>query len=67
MKRDNLLLSDVAQILGVKGYQVNYVLVNQIVPEPRLRIANKRIFTWKDVERLANHFGINLEEKREQQ
>ncbi|NQU24328.1 MAG: MerR family transcriptional regulator [Candidatus Nealsonbacteria bacterium] len=59
----SLLLSDVARILGVKGYQINYVLVNGLVPEPRQRIANKRIFTRKDVERLADHFGINLEEK----
>ena len=62
----SLLLSDVARILGVKGYQINYVLVNGMVPEPRQRIANKRIFTQKDVERLARHFGLDVDELDQQ-
>ena len=54
------LLGEVAKRLGVKPYQVSYVLTVGLVQEPKLRIANKRIFCDADVARLAAHFGIEL-------
>ena len=58
--QDNLLLNDVAKLLGVKGYRINYAIVNGMIPEPKLRISNKRIFKKQDIDRLARHFGVKL-------
>ena len=63
MKKEQLLLGDVAQLLGVKRYRISYALVNGLVPEPTTRISNKRIFEQKDIERLAEHFGVELKTK----
>lgn len=60
---NHLLLNDVARLLGVKGYQIAYALTNGLVPEPALRISNKRVFEQKDIERLAEHFGVDIEIK----
>ncbi|NQU24443.1 MAG: hypothetical protein HQ567_24440 [Candidatus Nealsonbacteria bacterium] len=61
MNDKSYLLSEVATILEIKGYRITYALVNGLVPEPqRERISNKRIFSWEDVERLAEHFGVDI-------
>ena len=57
MKKQHFLLKDVAKKLGVKPYQIAYALTVGLVPEPELRISNKRIFTAEDIERLAKHFN----------
>jgi DNA-binding transcriptional MerR regulator len=58
MNKRHYLLKDVAKRLGVKPYQIAYALSVGLVEEPELRIANKRIFQEKDIERLAKHFGV---------
>ena len=58
MTRQHYLLRDVAKRLGVKPYQIAYALSVGLVEEPELRIANKRIFQEKDIERLAAHFKV---------
>jgi len=60
MTTNYLLLGDVSRLLGVKPYRVNYAIVNNLVEEPALRIANRRVFVRKNVEQLAEHFGIVL-------
>ena len=56
--KKHLLLKDVARLLKVKPYQITYALTTGLVEEPKLRIANKRIFDAEDVARLAAHFGV---------
>ena len=46
--------------LGVKPYRVTYALTTGLVPEPRNRIANKRLFDSADVARLADYFGTTI-------
>ena len=55
----HFLLSDVARILMLKPHQIVYSLSTRQVPEPTLRVANKRIFLTEDVERLAQHFHVS--------
>ena len=62
--KKHMLLKDVARLLKVKPYRVTYVLTTGLVPEPTLRISNKRIFQEEDVRRLADHFGVALKEKK---
>lgn len=59
MNKRHYLLKDVAKRLGVKPYQIAYALSVGLVQEPKLRISNKRIFMFEDIERLAAHFGID--------
>lgn len=56
-------LHDVARILGVKPYRVNYAIVNGLVDDPEMRVGNRRIFKHEDLERLAAHFGVVLREQ----
>ena len=58
MKTRHYTLRDVARLLKVKPYQVTYALSVGHVPEPAVRINNKRIFAPDDIDRLAAHFGV---------
>lgn len=60
MTKRHFLLHDVARMLRVKPYQIAYALSVGHVPEPALRISNKRIFQEDDIQRLATHFGVEL-------
>ena len=41
----NMSLRQVSDLLNVRMHRIEYCLSNQIVPEPKLRIASKRVFT----------------------
>jgi len=60
----HLSLKDVAKLLKLKPYKIVYALTTGLVEEPKLRIANKRIFQEDDVQRLAAHFGVQLKTKQ---
>lgn len=53
MDIDLFSLRDVARILRCRNYQVIYLITTGQVPEPRLRVGGKRIFTLTDIHRLA--------------
>jgi hypothetical protein len=55
-----LLLHEVSQRLGIIAHRLVYAIMSGKVPEPKLRINNKRIFQSDDVKRLADHFGAKL-------
>jgi DNA-binding transcriptional MerR regulator len=57
---DFFLLGDVARILRCQPYQIVYLLTTRQVPEPRLRIGNKRVFTMNDIHRLADKMQVQL-------
>jgi hypothetical protein len=63
MTKRHFLLKDVARVLKVKPYQIAYALSVGLVPEPALRISNKRIFAAEDVARLAEPFKVDLPTK----
>ena len=47
------LLGEVARILSRRPHQISYLLASGRVPEPEMRIANKRLFSEEDVVRLS--------------
>ena len=57
MNTKHYSLKDVAKMLKLKPYQITYALTVGLVPEPALRIGNKRIFVEEDIERLRGHFA----------
>lgn len=62
MKMKLLLLHEVSKRLGIIAHKLVYAITSGKVPEPQLRINNKRIFQAEDVKRLADHFGVKLKE-----
>jgi hypothetical protein len=60
MQHSYFTLGQVARLLGRKPYLVTYAITSGHVPEPPLRIGNKRVFNREDVERLARHFRIAM-------
>jgi hypothetical protein len=58
-QKQHFLLRDVARRLGVKPYRIAYALSVGHVPEPEMRISNKRVFQAEDIDRLAEHFGTD--------
>ena len=53
-------IREVARILRVQPYQIAYVLTIGKVPEPQLRLGNRRAFAKEDIQRLAAEFGVEL-------
>ena len=62
---NGVTLKEVAHKLGLKPYQINYALSVGLVPEPALRLANKRVFQQEDLQRLAKHFGLEAKSPKE--
>ncbi len=46
---EQISLKDVAALLGVRAYRIEYLLQHGLVPEPKLRIAGRRVFGPEDV------------------
>jgi MerR HTH family regulatory protein len=59
--REHYLLGEVSRVLGRKPHVVTHLLTSGKIPEPQVRIANKRLFTVEDVERLARHLRVALD------
>jgi hypothetical protein len=57
---DYFLLGDVARILRCQPYQIVYLLTTRQVPEPALRIGNKRVFTIADMQRIAEKLQVQM-------
>lgn len=57
MQTQALGLRDVAGLLKVPAYRIQYALINGKLPEPRMRLGNNRIFEVQDVQNLAAYFG----------
>lgn len=53
------LLNEVARILDVPPHRVTYPLITHKLPEPQ-RIGGRRVFSWADIERLAEALGRPL-------
>jgi DNA-binding transcriptional MerR regulator len=61
--KEHYLLNEVARLIGCKGYQIQYLISNGKIEEPKLRINNKRVFTPEDVARIREIFKIKKARK----
>ena len=52
----------VARLIGVPSYRIEYAHSNTGLAEPAQRVMNKRLYTLADLRRVAQHFGIELDE-----
>jgi len=58
-------LGDVSRLIGIARHKIEYAIANGSLPEPKLRIANKRAFSQEEVQHIARHFGRHLENSDE--
>ena len=66
MKQTQFILNEVAKIVGVKAHVIAYAISSQTLPEPKLRIAGKRVFSAKEVEAIKTYFeNRNMKEAHE--
>ena len=59
--KEHYLLGEVSRVLGRKPHQIVHLLTSGKIPEPQVRIANKRLFVLEDIDRLARHFRVTPE------
>ncbi len=55
--KKHYLLKDVARRLKIKPYRIVYAISVGLLPEPALRISNKRVFVESEVEQIKEHFA----------
>ena len=53
-----LSMQDCARLLQIQSYRIQYAYAHDRLPEPRLRIGGRRVFSSEDLQRLAEHFGV---------
>lgn len=53
-------LSDVADLLRVKPHRILYLLSSGSVPEPRLRVGGKRLWTHEEIAVVSEKLKIQL-------
>ena len=51
-------LRDVVRVLDLKPHVITYSISAGHLPEPPVRLGNKRVFSRLDVERMAEHFRV---------
>ncbi len=52
----------VARLLGLRPYQLEYAHATDQLSEPTFRFLGKRVYVADDVRRVALHFGIILDD-----
>jgi hypothetical protein len=57
MTQQLYLISDVSRMLGVPPHRIAYLFTTRKVPEPPLRLGNRRVFGLADVRRVARALG----------
>jgi len=60
MTKEYYLLNEVSEVLDVPAYRIVYLLSTRQVPEPRLRIGNRRLFTLPEIEAIGEKLKIDL-------
>jgi excisionase family DNA binding protein len=57
-----LSTGEVARLLGIQRHRLEYAIANGHLPEARFRFLDKRCFDAEDVKRIAEHFGVQIDE-----
>jgi DNA-binding transcriptional MerR regulator len=63
MTQQLYLMSDVSRLLGVPAHRIAYLFMTRKLPEPQLRLGNRRVFSRSDVQRVAKTLGRPIGEQ----
>ena len=66
MTQQLFLISDVSRMLGVPAHRIAYQFMTRKLPEPALKLGNRRLFTLYDVQRVAKALGRPMNEAEAQ-
>ena len=67
MNEQLLSIREVASLLRVQPYQIAYLLTTGRVPEPKIRLGNRRAFGHEDIQRLAARMNVAVPENFSQE
>jgi DNA-binding transcriptional MerR regulator len=57
MTQQLFLISEVSRQLNVPAHRIAYLYSTRKLPEPQLRLGNRRVFTLTDLQRVAKALG----------
>ena len=58
-------ITDCAHLLGVAKHKLVYAYESGKLPEIKLWVGGRRVFTTRDLKTLADYFGVEVEKRRE--
>lgn len=58
-------IRDCGRLIGVAPHRIAYEHTQDRLPEPHFRVVGKRIYTWEDCRRVAEHFGVEIADREE--
>jgi hypothetical protein len=58
MTKDLFSLGDVARLLRTQPHRIQYLLTTGQVPEPRIRIGSRRIWTMAEILPISDKIGF---------
>lgn len=58
MTQELFLLGDLSRRLNVPPHRITYLFVKRAIPEPELRLGNRRVFTNEDGRAVAKLLGL---------
>jgi len=61
MNKEYHSIADCSRLLGVAEHKINYAHRNGKVPEPKLRVAGKRIYNATELKGLARYFAVTVD------
>ncbi len=61
MNDDYFTTTEVASVLNIPYWRIVYAHQSGQIPEPTLRIGNRRVYLREDLLRLAEHFDISIQ------
>ncbi|QDT59495.1 hypothetical protein SV7mr_20020 [Stieleria bergensis] len=59
-------IKDVSQLIGIDETRIHYCHRSGRVPEPQ-HVGNRRIYTPKDLKRVAEFFGVEAKQKEHEE
>jgi DNA-binding transcriptional MerR regulator len=59
-----LSLKDVSKLLGIRPHRIDHAIASGLVKEPKIRVANRRVFQQEDLITLARHFNVKLKDRQ---
>ncbi len=58
MTQELFLLGDISKKLKVPQHRIVYLFASQAVPEPKLTLGNRRVFTVEECKIIAEKLGM---------
>lgn len=65
MTKELYSIRDCGKLIGVAPHKIAYAHTQDRLPEPKFRVANRRVYTLDDCRRVARYFGVKIRQDEE--